>query len=154
MVSPFHLNTTVPVVGGSIPYVFNDVNKSSALTEADMIDYINNVYSGNLDYKRTLDLLQAEQAFNASEAQKSRDWQKMMSDTSYQRAVADLKNAGYNPALVVGMGGASSPSGATAFSTSKQAPQAGYQMTSIINNLISSSFQLLGRLGSTAMMSK
>ena len=38
-------------------------------------------------------------AFNASEAQKSRDFQKDMSDTSHQREVEDLKRAGINPVL-------------------------------------------------------
>lgn len=38
----------------------------------------------------------------AEEAQKNRDWQKMMSDTSFQRAVEDMKKAGINPILAAG----------------------------------------------------
>lgn len=58
--------------------------------------------------------------FNAEEAEKNRAWQKMMSDTSYQRAVADLKSAGINPLMAVsGLSGASSGSGSSA-STSNQ----------------------------------
>lgn len=58
----------------------------------------------------------AEQAmldrnFQASEAQKNRDFQERMSNTSYQRAVEDMKKAGINPLLAVSQGGASSPSG-------------------------------------------
>lgn len=56
----------------------------------------------------------ASQTFNAEEAQKARNWQEMMSNTAYQRAVADMKQAGLNPLLAYSQGGASSPSGAVA----------------------------------------
>lgn len=39
-----------------------------------------------------------------------RDWEKMMSDTSYRRAVADMTAAGLNPMLAYSQGGASTPS--------------------------------------------
>lgn len=53
--------------------------------------------------------------FNAQEAQKNRDWQKMMSDSAHQREVADLIKAGLNPVLSASGGnGASVGSGAQA----------------------------------------
>lgn len=58
----------------------------------------------------------ANNQFSAQQAQIQRDWEQYMSNTSYQRAVADLKEAGLNPAMLYASGGqgASTPSGASA----------------------------------------
>lgn len=122
---------------------------------------VDNWLTGNLDYQRDLEKLgfqnaftahqsELERQFNSSEAQKNRDWQEYMSNTSYQRAAADMKAAGFNPALMFSQGGASTPSGSTASSGgassgSGGAPRVGShigQALSMLGNLAISAYRL------------
>lgn len=52
--------------------------------------------------------------FNAEQAAIQRQWQEKMANTSYQRAMSDMKDAGLNPILAYSNGGANVPGGATA----------------------------------------
>lgn len=73
-------------------------------------------------------------AFTAEQAQIQRDWETEMSNTAYQRQVADMQKAGVNPALMYGGSGASGasvPSGASATSVS---PGQGADLLSMLLN--------------------
>lgn len=57
---------------------------------------------------------QKQADFNAEQAEIQRQWQERMSNTAYQRAMADMQKAGLNPILAYSNGGAQVPGGAAA----------------------------------------
>lgn len=81
-------------------------------------DFLREQQASDLDFQRSLAGAQYQNEFNASEAEKQRNFEERMSSTAYQRAVDDMKKAGINPLLAFSHGGASTPSGASASSGS------------------------------------
>lgn len=88
---------------------------------ANAIAQSNAASAGNYNWNAMI----AQQEFNAEQRRINREWQERMSNTQYQRAVADMKRAGLNPALAYQQGGAGTPSGASATSSARSmsAPQ-------------------------------
>lgn len=102
---------------------------------------------GGADYNENIapptDAVTADRAWAEDQAQKQREWQEKMSNTAYQRAVADLQKAGLNPALAYMQGSASTPSGGIASSGSsyqqkelQQMEDANRLITALLGGLI------------------
>ena len=92
-----------------------------------------------------------EADFNAAEASKARDWEKMMSDTAVQRRVADLKAAGFSGLAALGdVSASSTPSGSAASSHSSPA-QAKDTFTPLLRSIVEAVGGIAGKVVSHAM---
>lgn len=95
---------------GNLHYAFDKATLGSIITKA------NNAFSEMQSakaYKQALAASTYNNTFNAGQVQKQMDFQELMSNTSHQREVKDLLDAGLNPILSAN-GGAITPAGSSA----------------------------------------
>lgn len=113
-----------------------------------------NRISGASEAQYQQNFLNQQMEFNRVEAEKNREFQREMSNTAFQRMAEDLKKAGFNPALLLNGGGASTPTGSLATSSLASAPAVTSSYTAytgtkfksytdILNNLITNAFNAM-----------
>lgn len=116
----------------------------------------------SVDYDSALALAREEMAYNAAEAEKARlfsaeqaqiqrDYEERLANTSYQRMVVDASSAGLNPYLAYASGGAATPSGAVASTTS--ASYSGYAAAQLgaMSRLATANIAASTKISTTAM---
>lgn len=111
-------------------------------TDLSMADAILNMVTGNADYMRTLESMDIQNAFNAFEAQKSRDWQEHMRDTSVKSFVNQFKENGLNPYLAYNSASVSTPSSSSAHSGSANSFSSGKGFITLLLGLLSSAVNI------------
>lgn len=78
---------------------FSSILGSSAIASSEGLSLLKKLYETTGD-KAYLELI-ATSVLNRENTLSAREWEKMMSDTSFSRMVDDIKNKGYNPWLAL-----------------------------------------------------
>lgn len=97
-------SAALPSVGG---HNLLDVGLSS-------LPFVGEAFSASSANKFTAEQNQAAMSFEAQQAHANRRFQERMSNSAFQRQMADMGKAGLNPMLAAGMSGSSTPGGAMA----------------------------------------
>lgn len=91
------------------------INPVAAIGSALSIGESALAYKGQKDANESNErIAQENRAFQERMVDQAQEFEKKMSNTAYQRAMADMKKAGLNPILAYKQGGASTPIGKTA----------------------------------------
>lgn len=132
--------------------IFDSIDWKTDKTEADFENnydksaYLN--YASEVaEMTHNYDMEMAQ--WNAQQSKAEREWSEYMSNTSYQRAVADLKAAGLNPVLASKLTGASTPTATSARGSSN----AGNTLSSVFNQLLNSAVSTQNKLTDFAIAS-
>lgn len=113
------------------------------LVAASLISGGASLASGGLDMfgqssanRANTELSRENREFNANEARSQREWEERMSSTAYQRQVVDMRAAGINPMAAFGSGGASTPGGASASSSSPRVDPMRSPLTGVVTSAL------------------
>lgn len=80
-------------------------------------DWQRDEQSAILAFQRDMEQMDKANQFSANEAQKARDFERLMRQTAYQDTLQDMQKAGINPVLAYSQGATSSSSGVAASSS-------------------------------------
>lgn len=138
------------IIMDPLPMTALNVGKSLSQPIHNIVSSIYGNLSGQNELKMQEYLMNRQNAYNTIESQKNRDFQAYMSNTAYQRMADDLKKAGFNPALMISNGGASTPSGSMANMSLGQAPNLTYSSSSRYNTNVRTAFDFINNLVSNA----
>lgn len=117
---------TTPKSNGAYRGIFGDwINADSISAE----DFMRSEQQANNALYRDLAVMDIANDYNSKEAQKQRDFEEKMSNTAYTRAVEDMKRAGINPIMAFSNGGADTPTGSSASSSTSRSSGGRYSPT-------------------------